>query len=116
VQQLCNKTGLSNFIGTLKNGFDTKINTNGRKLPANVIKKILLIRALINKPTLLLLEEPWHGLEEQYQTEIKNLLLHQMKNTTMFIICHDDDFITACDKIITLKKDGYSINNTSVSL
>jgi ATP-binding cassette subfamily B protein len=116
VQQLCNKTRLSNFIGTLKNGFDTKINTNGRKLPANVIRKILLIRALINKPTLLLLEEPWHGLEEQYQTEIKNLLLYQMKNTTMFIICHDDDFITACDKIITLKKDGYSINNTSVSL
>jgi ATP-binding cassette, subfamily B, bacterial len=102
---LCKKTGLTEFLGTLKNGFDSTLNTNGRKLPATVVRKILLVRALINKPALLLLEEPWHGLETQYQQQIKTLLLHEMKNTTMFIISKDEAFAAACDKTICMKNN-----------
>ena len=105
LMDFCKKTGLSDFLHTLKNGFDTQLNTNGRKLPATVIRKILLVRALINKPVLLLLEEPWHGLEAQYQQQIKTLLLHQMKNTTMFIISNDAAFAAACSKIIHMKNN-----------
>lgn len=100
---LCKATGLSDFLYTLKNGFDTQLNTNGRKLPGTVVRKILLVRALINKPALVLLEEPWHGLETQYQQQIKNLLLQEMKNTTMFIISNDGDFAAGCNKTIHLK-------------
>lgn len=102
---LCKKTGLSEFLSTLKNGFDTPLNTNGRKLPATVVRKILLVRALINKPALLLLEEPWHGLEIQYQQQIKTLLLQEMKNTTMFIISKDGDFSAAGIKTIHMKNN-----------
>lgn len=101
---LCRKTGLSDFLNTLKNGFDTLLNTNGRKLPATVVRKILLVRALINKPALLLLEEPWHGLETQYQQQIKSLLL-EMKDTTLFIISNDRDFAAACSKTIHMKNN-----------
>lgn len=103
LMNLCRKTGLSDFINTLKNGFDTPLYSNGRKLPATVVRKILLVRALINKPALLLLEEPWHGLENQYQQQIKNLLLHEMDKTTVFIISKDEDFAKACDQIIHMK-------------
>jgi len=102
---LCKKTGLSDFLATLKNGFDTPLNTNGRKLPATVVRKILLVRALINKPALLLLEEPWHGLEIQYQQQIKTLLLQEMKSSTMFIISNDADFAAACSKTIHMKNN-----------
>jgi ATP-binding cassette, subfamily B, bacterial len=109
IQKLCKTTGLSDFISTLKNGFDSMLNTNGRKLPANVVKKVLLLRALINKPSLVLLEEPWHGLEPQHQQQIKHLLLNEMSNTTMFIISNDEQFAAGCDKTITLNKDNYTI-------
>ena len=91
-------------MATLEKGFDTKLNTYGRKLPGNVIKKILLLRAIINKPALVLLEEPWHGLDEQSQKTIKNFLLHEMESSTVFIISNDVDFAQQCDQIITLKK------------
>ncbi|MFM6924885.1 MAG: peptidase domain-containing ABC transporter [Ferruginibacter sp.] len=103
LMHLCKKTGLAEFISTLKNGFDSPLNTNGRKLSATVVRKILLVRALINKPALLLLEEPWHGIETQYQQQIKTLLLQEMKNTTMFIISKDADFAAACSKTIHMK-------------
>lgn len=102
---LCKATGLSDFLHSLKNGFDTPLNTNGRKLPGTVVRKILLVRALINKPALVLLEEPWHGLETQYQQQIKNLLLQEMQNTTMFIISNDRDFAAGCNKTIHLKNN-----------
>lgn len=100
--QLCKKTGLNDFIATLKEGFDAPLNTNGRKLPATVVRKILLVRALINKPSLLLLEEPWRGLAPKYQQQIKNLLLKEMPHTTMFIISTDEDVQLACNKTISM--------------
>jgi ATP-binding cassette, subfamily B, bacterial len=106
IQNLCNKTGLTDYISTLKNGFDTPLSATGRKLPGHAIKKILLVRALLNKPKLLLLEEPWIGLEEQNQQQIRQLLLKEMNNATVFVITNDDDFAKACDKTIELKKDG----------
>lgn len=102
---LCRKTGLSDFLNTLKNGFDTALHTNGRKLPATVVRKILLVRALINKPSLLLLEEPWHGLEAQYQQQIKNLLLNESGHATIFIISNDEDFAAGCDRTIHMTND-----------
>jgi ATP-binding cassette, subfamily B, bacterial len=109
VLELCKQTGLTDFLNTLPNGFDTILSATGRKLPANVIKKILLVRALINKPVLLLLEEPWIGLEENYQQQIKNLLLQQMKNTTVIVVSKDEDFANECDKTILLKVDGCQV-------
>ncbi len=106
VQILCNKVGLTEYISTLKNGFDASISAIGKKLPAHAIKKILWVRALLNKPKLLLLEEPWIGLEVQYQEQIKKMLLTEMKNTTMIIITSDTSFAKVCDKVIDLKKEG----------
>jgi ABC-type bacteriocin/lantibiotic exporter with double-glycine peptidase domain len=111
VLSLCNKTGLTPYISTLKNGFDTPLSAAGRKLPGHVVKKILLVRALINKPKLLLLEEPWAGMEEKYQQQIKQLLLDEMVNATVIVITKDEAFAKACHKIIELKHDGSSITS-----
>ncbi len=109
IQMFCSKTGLTEYITTLKKGFDTQLSATGKKLPGHAIKKILLVRALINKPKLLLLEEPWIELEEKYQQQIKHLLLTEMNNTTVFVITNDHEFGSSCDKIIELKKEGCNV-------
>jgi ABC-type bacteriocin/lantibiotic exporter with double-glycine peptidase domain len=109
VQELCNKVGLSGYINTLKNGFDTLLYATGKKLPGHATKKIFLVRAMLNHPALLLLEEPWAGLEEIHQQTIKHMLVNELKNTTVFVITKDEDFARSCDLIITLKKGGYEL-------
>jgi ATP-binding cassette, subfamily B, bacterial len=109
ILSLCKKTGLTKYISTLKNGFDAMLTATGRKLPGHAVKKILLVRALVNKPALLLMEEPWIGLEEQYQQQIKQLLLTGINSATIIVITKDEAFANACDKIIELKKDGCNI-------
>jgi len=110
IQRICNKVGLTEFISTLKAGYDTPLFTTGRKLPGHAIKKILLVRALLNKPRLLLLEEPWAGLEKENREQTRDFLLHELKKTTVVVITRDSEFAKLCDKVIHLQKNSYRVS------
>jgi ATP-binding cassette, subfamily B, bacterial len=102
VDYLCSKTGLHTFLASLPDGFDTELDPTGKRLPRNVVQKILLVRALAGKPSLLLLEEPWQGIEEQYRQGIQQLLL-QLEHTTVIIATNDLSFAVNCNQSIHLK-------------
>ena len=95
------KVGLNDFIATLKYGYDTMLDPTGKRLPSNIIHKILLVRALAGKPRLLLLEEPWINTENSYRRQIIELL-SEIKDTTIIVVSNDEEFATKCDKIITM--------------
>jgi ATP-binding cassette, subfamily B, bacterial len=101
VEILVRKTGLLPFLQSLPNGYDTELDPSGKRLPGNVIQKILIVRALSHQPRLLLLEEPWQGVEEQYKTAIQQLLLH-LNNATVVVATNDEHFIGRCDINIKL--------------
>ena len=81
------------------------INPMGERLPKKIVHKLLLLRALINSPSLLLLEEPWLGLESEYAQRIKDYLLREMPATTGIIVSNDPEFATHCSKVIFME-DG----------
>jgi ABC-type bacteriocin/lantibiotic exporter with double-glycine peptidase domain len=102
---LAEKIGLESFITSLKEGFDTPIDPVGKRLSGSVIRKILLLRALISSPRLLLLEEPWQGFDESSQQRIRQYLLKDTGDTTVIVAANDEDFARYADKVIVLK-DG----------
>jgi ATP-binding cassette subfamily B protein len=102
---LAQKIGLGSFITSLKDGFDTVIDPMGKRLSGSVIRKILLLRALISDPRLLLLEEPWQGFDESSQSMIKNYLLNDTMNTTIIVATNDEEFARRADAVLILK-DG----------
>ena len=103
VIEYAGKVGLNDFTATLKNGYDTMLDPTGKRLPRNVIHKILLVRALVNQPKLMLLEEPWLNIENGYRQQIIELL-NELKNTTLVVVSNDDLFARQCDKIITINQ------------
>lgn len=105
------KAGLNDFIASLKNGYDTILDPTGKRLPRNVIHKILLVRALSGKPRLLLLEEPWMNNENGYRRSIMELL-EEIKNCTIVVVSNDEEFSKRCDKIIQINNGTTdTINN-----
>lgn len=106
------KMGLNDFIASLKNGYDTILDPTGKRLPRNVVHKILLVRALVSKPRLLLLEEPLHNFENSQRNQIIRLLT-EIKNTTLIVVSNDDDFSKQCDKVITIKEGNINIQANS---
>lgn len=99
---LVETTGLQTFVATLPNGYDTQLDPTGRKLPRNVINKILLIRALVHQPKLIVMEEPWINIEEQHRHNIQKLLLN-LTDATLIVVTNDSNFMQQCNHVITLK-------------
>ncbi len=93
-----NKLGFSNFLQYFPTGFSTILDPMGKKLSESLKVKILLIRATIGKKSLLILEEPWSGLPQELQSNLKHYFLNELPNVTVIIATNDSDFVQKCDK------------------
>jgi ABC-type bacteriocin/lantibiotic exporter with double-glycine peptidase domain len=95
-------TGLESFVEELEIGFDTVIDPAGKKLPEKIKQGVLLARALLSKKSLMLLENPFDGLEKDTIENVKALMA-KSENTTMLVTAasHSNDEIF--DKIIYLE-------------
>ena len=116
IKTIAGKLELTPFITSLKNGFDTELDPVGNQLPGNVIRKILVLRAMINKPALMLLEEPWHGFPEELKLNFQDLLLNHSGKSTLLIVSNDKDFASRCDKIIFLSGEDTRIINNKTTM
>lgn len=102
VTQLANQIGLVNFIQQHQEGFDTILDPQGKRLSRKVSQHILLLRALIGKHRLLLLEEPFNYLDNAQ----KNSVLQYLRKdniATIIITSEKEEIMNDCDVIIRLK-------------
>lgn len=104
IMPLARQIGVDDFLAGVNEGFDLQVDPIGRRLSKNAIQKILLLRALLMKPRLLLLEEPWQGLEETSRQKIQDYLLNCTPNTTVIITSNDMHFASRCSKVIWMKE------------
>jgi ATP-binding cassette, subfamily B, bacterial len=104
VLTLADKIGLKNFLEELPDGFNTLLDPIGKRLSKNVIQRILLLRALVNEPRLLLLEEPWQGWETSNRASIQYYLLNENKAVTVCIVTNDEAFAKQCDTVLYLRE------------
>jgi ABC-type bacteriocin/lantibiotic exporter with double-glycine peptidase domain len=102
INELCQKTGLQSFLSGLPHGYDTQLDPAGKQLPRSVVQKIMLVRALAHSPSLLILEEPFQGIEESFRHSIEKLILG-IENTTVIVATADEQFANKCNLVIHLK-------------
>ena len=80
--------------------------TLAEKLSTGMKQRMLLVRAMINKPRVLFLDEPTSGLDPSTSQTI-HALIKELKEhgTTIFLTTHDMHEATIlCDKIVLLNK------------
>ena len=80
--------------------------TLAEKLSTGMKQRMLLVRAIINKPQVLFLDEPTSGLDPSTSKSIHELIKElQAEGTTIFLTTHDMHEATIlCDKIVLLNK------------
>jgi ATP-binding cassette, subfamily B, bacterial len=102
ITNLADKIGFTDFIVSNKNGYDTILDPTGKRLNENVKQNIKLLRALLGKPTLLLLEKPLEHLSNKQQVEMMKYLRTE-SNATVIIISNDKDLLQQSDKVLVLE-------------
>lgn len=80
--------------------------TLAEKLSTGMKQRMLLVRAIINKPQVLFLDEPTSGLDPSTSQSIHELIKElQAEGTTIFLTTHDMHEATIlCNKIVLLNK------------
>ncbi len=79
-------------------------------------QRVSIARALANKPSIILADEPTGNLDSKNSKEVLELLKGTIKkyNQTLVMITHDSDIAKMADRIITIS-DGMIIDDKKVS-
>jgi ATP-binding cassette, subfamily B, bacterial len=101
VTELASMTGLDRYITSNKQGYDTVLDPMGKRLSNEVVQNIKLVRALLGKPSLLLLEEPLRHLDDDVQNTLMDYLKNK-SNATVLMVCCDKNLLAKCDTVINL--------------
>ncbi|MBW0177036.1 ATP-binding cassette domain-containing protein [Sediminibacterium sp.] len=101
ITDIIEKCGLSAFLESLPQGLDTQLDPTGKKLPTKTRKGILLARALLGKRQLVLLEEPFNGIENHYKMMVLDFLKKD-REATVIITSNDQEVAMRCDKVLYL--------------
>ena len=88
-------------------GLSHKANAHAKFLSGGEKQRVAIARALLNRPALLLADEPTGNLDREHSLEIQELLLKSAKahDTTLIVVTHDAEFARRCSRLLFLK-DG----------
>ena len=83
-------------------GFEGRESENFGNLSYGEQRAILILRSAVKTPEILILDEPCHGLDEQYRARILQLmeLIGNGGTTTMLHVTHDPSEVLPCEKHI----------------
>jgi ABC-type bacteriocin/lantibiotic exporter with double-glycine peptidase domain len=103
--------GLTEFIKEQSKGLDTILYPEGKRMSMTIAKKVILARAIVKKPRLLILEDPLEQFVEEEANRILKFLIQPEHNWTIVVVSQNSRWDKACAQTIVLSK-GQIISKT----
>ncbi len=90
------------FIMGFPDGYDTMVGQRGVNLSGGQKQRIAIARALLVKPSILILDDSTSAVDVETETKIEEALEEQLKDTTSFVIAQRISTVLKADKILVL--------------
>lgn len=100
----------ADFVRKLPNGLDTEIGDRGIKLSGGERQRLVLARAILKKPAILILDEATSALDSENESIIQEAIEQLKGNMTIIVIAHRLATIRNADQVIVLE-DGEVIQS-----
>ncbi|PPK88929.1 ABC-type bacteriocin/lantibiotic exporter with double-glycine peptidase domain [Neolewinella xylanilytica] len=103
--------GLTEAIQSMPKGYETKLDPTGDKLPRSIVQRLLLARAIADKPRLLLLENVFDPIDAQIRQQIIDFLIDPVHPWTMIAVSSTDYLGNCCHRLLHME-DGTITQST----
>jgi ABC-type bacteriocin/lantibiotic exporter with double-glycine peptidase domain len=105
-------TQLANEIASLPDGLQTELVSGGRNLSRGQVQRLLLARAIVRRPKLLILDEAFTGVDERTKLAILDTLYAREHAWTIIDISHDSEVVVR-SSIVHVLADGKIVESGS---
>ena len=104
-------TRVKNFLKLV--GLSDKINSFPRELSGGEQQRIALARALVNRPSVIIADEPTGNIDPVMSFDMIKLLLkiNAMEKMTVVVITHEQSIVDAFNKRVITISDGEVVND-----
>lgn len=106
IREACKASLADSFIDELQSGYDHHIGENGCRLSGGQRQRLAIARALLKKPSILLLDEPNANIDEESENKIMSILKAESKKRTVIIVTHNKENLHHFDHVIDFEKCG----------
>jgi len=96
------KIGEAEWLETLPNGLDTQVGERGSQLSMGQRQLVALMRVLIQKPSIFILDEATASIDPFTETQIQTALDMILSETTSILIAHRLSTVRSADRILVM--------------
>ena len=108
VKEIISGCGLEDVLNTLSHGIYSKISEGGTELSSGQRQRIILARALLAEPEVLVLDEATSHLDTESENKVFKFVLEYAEGITCICILHNLELINFCDRVILMDKGKIS--------
>ena len=100
----CAQANILDFIESLPQRFDTPVGERGIQLSAGQKQRLVIARAMLKNPTLLILDEATSALDSENEYLVQKALSTLLEGRTALIIAHRLATIKNCDRLVVMER------------
>jgi putative ABC transport system ATP-binding protein len=102
VRRTLESVGLMDTVLQLRDGMDTMLKPGGAPLSTSQRTRLVLARAIIGRPRLLLLDEALDGLGSSEIAELQAFLFAPQQPWTLILVTQTEELVAGCDQVVRL--------------
>jgi len=104
ILEIAHKIGEGEWLETLPNGLDTEVGERGSQLSMGQRQIVALMRVLIQKPSIFILDEATASIDPFTETQIQTALDLILSETTSILIAHRLSTVQSADRILVMRE------------
>jgi ATP-binding cassette subfamily B protein len=92
----------ADFVDDLPWGIDTRIGEQGLSLSGGQRQRLALARAVVGKPSVLVLDDPLSALDVHTEAEVEHALRNVLTDVTALVVAHRSSTVQLADRVAML--------------
>lgn len=110
------RVGLRPRAEQLPNGLDTVIDESGKSFSGGERHRIALARILLSKPAIVILDEPFAGLDPATEQALLETMLSALEGSTVLLITHHLQGISHADRVLFFENGSIAMDGSPAEL